>query len=199
MFREPRITVSSNGIGQMMDIEDFLFHARKIWIQGTLTPDTADSIMTQLKLLEEEAGEKAPDTEVTVYINSCGGDVYGGLNLYHYMINSPLYIRTVVTGSACSIAAIVFLGGDERCMMPYSRVLIHEPGKSNISSRPSIEEMDRITADLHYYKKCTIDIVSERTRLTKKQVEKMITSRNQLFHPQEALENGFVTAIVDGL
>jgi ATP-dependent Clp protease protease subunit len=198
MFREPVVRVETNSGSRGIAIEDYMYNDRCIWIQGKFECEVADSVMAQLKILEENYIEVAKDTVVTIYINSYGGDVYGGLNLYNYMLHTPLRIHTCVTGFAGSIASILFLAGEERRMLPYSRVHIHEPGK-NLFSDKSIDGLDGVVNDLHYYKDVITNIIADRTNLTADEIDKMITNRNQYFNAQEALENGFATRIVNGL
>lgn len=198
MFREPLVSVESKYGSKGVSIEDYMYNERCIWLQGKVECAVADSIMSQLKVIEENYIEVAKDTVVTLYINCVGGDVYGGLNLYHYLMHTPLKIRTCVTGFAGSIASIIFLAGDERWMLPYSRINIHEPSKGSIPDK-TIESFEGIVNDLHYYKDVITDIIADRTKLTKEQVTSMITNRNQFFYSQEALDNGFATRIVNGL
>lgn len=55
-----------------------------------------------------------------MYINSPGGDVYSGLALYDMMQALSCPVKTVCTGRADSMAALLLMGGEkgERLMLP---------------------------------------------------------------------------------
>ena len=126
MFRDPSIGIGGKDGSRLVTMEDYMFNGRKLWLQGRITPDTVDSLLSQLIIIEEDYTFSGiinqTDVNVTIYISSPGGSLTS-LNLYDYLLHTPLKIRTVVTGYAYSAAALVFLAGSERCLMPYSRVM----------------------------------------------------------------------------
>ena len=67
--------------------------------------------------------------EITLFLNSPGGEVSSGFGIYDVMrfIRSP--IRVVVSGLAASIATVILLGApkEHRYALPNSRFLIHQP------------------------------------------------------------------------
>lgn len=63
---------------------------------------------------------------IRVYIDSPGGDVYAMWTLIDAMITSETPVYTINVGSAASAAALIFMAGAKRFMMPHARVLIHE-------------------------------------------------------------------------
>ena len=66
-----------------------------------------------------------PEGEITLYINSPGGSVDSGMALYDVMQAVSCPIRTVCVGLAASMAALLFVSGAERDMLPHSRLMIH--------------------------------------------------------------------------
>lgn len=82
---------------------------------------SAKTVNDQLVLLKD-------DDELEVLINSPGGFVDEGLSIFNLFIEEGKK-RKVVTkniGQAASIAALIFLGGTERVMMPGSKLMIHQ-------------------------------------------------------------------------
>lgn len=65
--------------------------------------------------------------EVTVHINSFGGEVAEGIAIYNALKASPAHVTTVCEGFACSIASVIFMAGDERVMRPASLLMVHNP------------------------------------------------------------------------
>lgn len=63
--------------------------------------------------------------EITVRINSYGGEVKEGLGIFNALKAHPAKVTTVCDGMACSSASVVFMAGDERVMNEASLLMIH--------------------------------------------------------------------------
>jgi len=64
--------------------------------------------------------------EITVHINSPGGDVFDGLAIFNALRTHPARIVTRVDGLAASIASAIAQAGDRRVMVSSSQMMIHE-------------------------------------------------------------------------
>lgn len=71
--------------------------------------------------------ESTSDEEVTVYLNSPGGAVWDGLEIYNLLRASGKRVKTVLTGLAASMGSIIFLAGDERIAMTGTLYMVHKP------------------------------------------------------------------------
>ena len=203
MFRDPSVSIHTQDGSKLVAMEDYMFNDRKLWVQGRITPELVDSLLSQLMVIEDDYGFAGMlgqnDIDVTIYISSPGGSLTS-LNLYDYLIHTPLKIRTVVTGYAYSAAALLFLAGSERCFMPYSRVMFHEPFYTgNGVENESIEVVEGICDDLKNHKDTTLNIISERTGLSKKMVRGKITNRKWFINSEEAVKLGIANKIVHSL
>ncbi|MFA6895186.1 MAG: ATP-dependent Clp protease proteolytic subunit, partial [Bacteroidales bacterium] len=69
------------------------------------------------------------DSDIMIYINSPGGEVYAGLGIYDTMQTIQSNVSTICTGIAASMASILLAAGTagKRSALPHSRVLIHQP------------------------------------------------------------------------
>lgn len=65
--------------------------------------------------------------DVTVYINSPGGDVFAGAEMYTALREHKGKITVKVTGIAASAASMVAMAGDEVLMSPVAHMMIHDP------------------------------------------------------------------------
>lgn len=65
--------------------------------------------------------------EITVRINSPGGDVFEGLAIYNLLAEHPAKITVKVDGYAASIASIIAMAGDEILMADNAMLMIHNP------------------------------------------------------------------------
>ena len=93
---------------------------------GTPIDDTiANLVCAQLLFLESEN----PDKDISIYINSPGGDINALLAIYDTMQYIRPEISTICFGQAASAAAVLLAAGTpgKRMALPNSRVLIHQP------------------------------------------------------------------------
>lgn len=63
---------------------------------------------------------------MTVHINSPGGEVWDGLAIYHALRQHPANVTTVVDGAALSAASFIAQAGDERLTAAQSQWMIHD-------------------------------------------------------------------------
>lgn len=70
---------------------------------------------------------KNDDKDVTIFLNSPGGIVTEGLEVYNLLRASGRNITTVLTGMAASMGSIIFLAGDKRIAMTGSLYMVHKP------------------------------------------------------------------------
>lgn len=85
-------------------------------------------------------------TCINVWINSPGGIVLDGYNIYNAILKSKTKVNTVCVGIAASIAAVIFQAGRERIMCDYGILMYHNPfGSENTDAlramRDSIVKM----------------------------------------------------------
>jgi len=107
------------------DIYSRLLKDRIVFL-GTPIDDAAGNlIMAQLLHLESED----PDKDISLYINSPGGDVSALLGIYDTMQYIKPDVSTLVMGLAASAAAVLLLAGapGKRYALPNARVLLHQP------------------------------------------------------------------------
>ena len=188
------IRESSRGFDAVR-IEDALLQSREIFFTGEVDPDSMEALIKQLMYLYREN----PEEEITLYINSPGGEVSSGLAVYDFMKMIQAPIRTVCIGTAASMGAILFLAGDSRVMMPNSRIMIHDPapgGGSMAGMKPA--EMEERLEDLKKCQKVTIDIISQTTGRPEKAVRAK-TQKDSYFSAAEAVEFGLATDIMTSL
>lgn len=66
-------------------------------------------------------------TSYLVSINSDGGEVDAGFDIYNYLRSLGLPVTTVAENSCCSIATVVFMAGDKRIVKENTMFMIHLP------------------------------------------------------------------------
>ena len=119
------------------DIFSRMLKDRVIFINGEINTTMSDVIVAQLLFLEAED----PNKDVSVYINSPGGEVTAGLAILDTMEFIKPDIHTIVMGQACSMGSLLAQAGakDKRFMLPNSRHMIHQPSGGARGMQSDIE------------------------------------------------------------
>src|SRR5207249_300512 len=89
------------------DIYSRLLNERIIFLGTPIDDQIANLIVAQLLHLESED----PDKDISIYINSPGGDVYSGLAIYDTMQFIKPDVQTICVGIAMSMGALLLAGG----------------------------------------------------------------------------------------
>ncbi len=107
------------------DIYSRLLRERIVFLGGPIDDDVANLVIAQLLYLEGEDPEK----DISLYINSPGGDLYASLAIHDTMQYVRPDISTICVGLAASGAAVILAGGakGKRYSLPYARIMIHQP------------------------------------------------------------------------
>lgn len=179
---------------QTVSIEDELLSNREIFLTEQVDAATSNELLKQLMYLERQDCQK----EITIYINSPGGEVISGLAVYDYisMMKSP--VKTVCTGTAASMGAILFLAGKKREMLPHTRLMIHDPSYSHndIGGRKPHEiqqELDK----LNETREALARIIAEKTGKSIEEIYE-VTASDSFYSAKEAIDFGLATEIMKG-
>lgn len=171
-------------------IADELFKKREIQCIGEITDELVYSLILQLRYLQADN----PKEEIVIHINSPGGEVASGLALYDVMKAISCPVRTVCEGTAASMAAILFLSGNKREMLPHAKVMIHDPlihGKIGGNAL----QIERISKDLLKTREIIGTIIAEHTGKTLDEVYEK-TAVDSYFDAEECIKWGLADGIV---
>lgn len=169
---------------------DEMFQRREIQCTGEINRESVYSMILQLRYLQAQDPEK----EITIYINSPGGSVADGLALIDTMAALRCPIRTVCMGTAASMAALIFVSGNERDIMPHARVMIHDPLTSGGVGGSALK-LDAIAKDLMRTREITAQILSDYTGHSIEEVYEK-TANDTYFSAKEAMEWGLADHII---
>ena len=108
-----------------VDIFSRLLIDRIIVLGTPIYEDAANIVMAQLMFLNSQDNKKP----IQLYINSPGGLVTAGMQIYDTMQMIKAPVQTVCTGLAASMAAVLLAGGEPgmRGSLPNSEIMIHQP------------------------------------------------------------------------
>ena len=171
-------------------IQDAMFMRREITLYGEFTQESACACIMQLQYLAAQSA----DEEITLYINSSGGDVTAGLALYDVMQAVKCPIHTVCMGMAASMGAILFTAGDIRDIMPHARIMIHDPRLSQGVTGDAMRLND-ISKDLLEMRRVLGLILARHTKKKLQEIFKA-TQKDTWFNAQEAVNFGLADKII---
>lgn len=173
-----------------MDVFSRLMMDRIIFLGTQIDDYTANVIQAQLLYLDSAD----PGKDISIYINSPGGSVYAGLGIYDTMQYISSDVKTICTGIAASMAAVLLVAGEKgkRFALNHSRVMIHQPMGGAQGQASDIE----ITArEIQKLKKELYTIISEHSGKSFKQIEKD-SDRDYWMTSMEAKEYGMIDDVL---
>jgi ATP-dependent Clp protease protease subunit len=121
----PTVVEQTNRGERAYDLYSRLLKENIIFL-GTPIDDTiANLICAQLLHLESEN----PDKDISIYINSPGGDITALFAIYDTMRFIKPDLSTICFGQAASAAAVLLAAGTpgKRLALPHARILLHQP------------------------------------------------------------------------
>ena len=160
------------------------------WWTGEPVPGNFIAVDEFLKDLDELAGKD----NITVHINSVGGDFYAGLAIYNRLRNLSANITTINDGLAASAGSIIFMAGNTRKMHAGSNLMVHGVlgffyGYYNVGDlRTSIKELEA-------HNKAAIAAYVEATGLDA-EVVKAAMSKDTYMVGQEAVDLGWADEVI---
>ena len=107
------------------DIYSRLLRDRIIVVGGEIEPTMANSIVAQLLFLESEN----PNADISMYINSPGGDVSAGWAIMDTMQYIKAPVSTIGMGLVASMGSVLLAAGEKgkRFALPNTSIMIHQP------------------------------------------------------------------------
>jgi ATP-dependent Clp protease, protease subunit len=172
------------------DIYSRLLKERIIMLGTPIDDQVANLIVAQLLHLESED----PDKDISIYINSPGGQVYAGLAIYDTMQYIKPDVSTICVGMAMSMGAILLLGGTKgkRYSLPNSKIMIHQ-GSAGFSGTPSDIEIQ--AKEVLALKQRMKEIIADHTDQPLEQVDKDI-DRDRFMTAEESKAYGIIDDIL---
>jgi ATP-dependent Clp protease protease subunit len=186
----PYVTEDSPRGRETRDVFSRLLKDRIIFL-GTPIDDTVSNlVIAQLLHLESED----PDKDISIYINSPGGEITGLFAIYDTMQFIKCEVSTICLGQAASAAAVILASGTpgKRYILPHSRVLIHQPHGGASGQAVDIEIQAK---EIVRMRETLDEILAYHTGQT---VEKVAndTDRDFIMGASEAKEYGIVDEVI---
>jgi ATP-dependent Clp protease protease subunit len=186
------IVLENTGRGERsMDIYSRLLKDRIVFIGTPINDDVANIVIAQLLFLQMED----PKKDISLYINSPGGVVTGGMAIYDTINFMSCDVVTYCIGMAASMATVLLAAGKKgkRFALPNSRIMIHQPtgGASGQTSDISIQAREILR-----WRRTLNEIIAKHSGKSVEQIEKD-SDRDYYMSAQEALNYGLVDHVIE--
>jgi len=118
------MVIESTGRGERAyDIYSLLLKERIIFLGSPITDQIANLVVAQLLYLDRED----PEREISLYINSPGGELYPGLAIYDTMQQLHAPVSTIAVGWTASMGTVLLAAGTKgrRYALPHATIHMH--------------------------------------------------------------------------
>lgn len=125
--------------------------------------------------------------DIVIRLNSGGGDVFEGIEIYNYLKSLPNHITIEVTALAASAASLVAMAGDKIIIRTGANMMVHEASTMAFGNKSDIQKtLNALTA----IDTSIVDIYHDRTGLDRDEIVNLITNETWLT-ADEAINKGF--------
>ena len=170
--------IKDDGGGRVLRLEGPI-DEESIWSDG-VTP----------KQFREEL--YAEDGDVTIWINSPGGNVFAAAEVYTMIRDYPGTVTVKIDAIAASAASVVAMAGERVMMSPVAMIMVHDPMTIAMGNARA---MEKAITTLNEVKESIINAYVAKTGLSRNKVAKLMLDETWL-NAKQAVELGFADEIM---
>jgi ATP-dependent Clp protease, protease subunit len=187
----PTVIESTNRGERAYDIYSRLLANRIVFLGSPIDDSVANLIVAQLVHLESED----PSRDISLYINSPGGDMTGLFAIHDTMRYVAPDVATICVGQACSAAAVLLAAGapGKRFTLPNARILIHQP---HGGAQGQSTDLELQVAEVVEMRRRMVDILVNATGQTEARITADI-DRDYTVRGDQAVAYGLVDEVID--
>jgi ATP-dependent Clp protease protease subunit len=187
----PNVLTRSATGERIMDVYSHLLAERIVYLGTAIDSGVANALIAQLLHLEADN----PEREVSLYINSEGGDLSAMLAVYDTMRFIKAPVATTCIGQAVAAGAVLLAAGapGRRAVLPHTRVVLHQPAAHGRGTIPDLilqaDEVVRVRGQLEA-------ILARHTGRSAEEL-RHDTDRDRVFDAGEAIAYGLADQLLD--
>ena len=132
---------------------------------------------------------------ITVHINSVGGDLYAGVAIYNRLKSLPANVTTVNDGLAASAGSIIFQAGNTRKVNAGSNIMIHQ-AMGFLFGYYNSKELKEAIKQLDAGNKAAVNIYAEASGRDIDSIKTLVDKETWLTG-QEAVDAGFADELIE--
>ena len=183
----PTVVERSNNQEYAYDLYSRLLKDRIVFLTGEINESSANIIISELLYLDSLSHE-----DISLYINSPGGEVSSGFAIFDTMRFIKSDVRTIVVGMAASMAAFLLACGNKRCALLNAEVMIHQP-LGGIQGQAT--DIKIVAEHILKMKQKLINILADKTHKDPTTLENDM-ERDFYMNAEEALDYGIIDEIL---
>ncbi len=163
---------------------------RTLFLNGTIAEESwfDDDVTPQLFRDELNAGSG----DITVWINSPGGDCVAAAQIYNMLMNYKGNVTIKIDGIAASAASVIAMAGTKVVMSPVSMMMIHNPATVAFGDSA---DMQKAIAMLDEVKESIINAYEIKTGLSRAKLSHLMDAETWM-DANSAIEMGFADEIM---
>ena len=163
---------------------------RTLFLNGMISDETwyGDEVTPQLFKDELNAG----NGNITVWINSPGGDVFAAAQIYNMLRDYKGSVTVKIDGIAASAASVVAMAGEETLISPTGMLMCHNPMTCAMGNKA---DMEKAIALLDEVKESIINAYAEKSHLSRNKIARLMDEETWM-NAEKALQLGFVDGIL---
>ena len=173
------------------DLYSRLLRDNIIWLDTPIDDGSASLTCAKLVYLESEN----PDKDISIYINSPGGDITALFAIYDTMQFIKNDIATICLGQAASAAAVLLAAGTKgkRMALPHSRIMLHQPSGS--TGYGQVTDLELAAKEILRMRDLLEEILAGHTGQTIERIH-IDTDRDFVMEANEALAYGIIDDVI---
>jgi len=163
---------------------------RTLVLNGQISDETwfGDEVTPGLFREELNAGEG----DVTVWINSPGGDVFAAAQIYNMLMEYPGNVDVRIDGIAASAASVIAMAGNKVSMSPVAMMMIHNPMTVAMGDKKVMQQAIDMLDEI---KESIINAYELKTGQSRTKIAHMMDAETW-FNAKKAVELGFADDIL---
>ncbi len=164
---------------------------RILLLNGTISEESWWGDEVTPAIFKEELN--AEQSDITVWINSPGGDCFAAAQIFNMLREYPHNITVKIDALCASAATVVAMAGDTVLMSPVASFMIHDP---STIAWGNIKEMEKTIDILNEIKESILNAYELRTKLPRNKLAKLMEDETWL-NANKAIEYGFVDGLLE--
>jgi len=134
----------------------------------------------------------AEDGDLTLWINSPGGNVFAAAEIYTMIRDYPHNVTVRIASIAASAASVIAMAGNTVEMSPTALLMIHDPSTIAMGNA---RDMEKAIATLNEVKESIINAYMAKTGLSHNRISKLMSDETWI-NAKKAVELGFADEIL---
>ena len=173
------------------DLYSRLLRDNIIWLDTPIDDSSASLTCAKLVYLESEN----PDKDISIYINSPGGDITALFAIYDTMQFIKNDVATICLGQAASAAAVLLAAGTKgkRMALPHSRIMLHQP--SGQTGYGQVTDLELAAKEILRMRDLLEEMLAQHTGQTIERIH-TDTDRDFVMEANEALAYGIIDDVI---